>query len=364
MRYTIGLLTLFILSACTHVREQQVVFHLNGAFNRHFVLERVGFNEGKPQIVDSGVARSNRDSFVFTLPVSEPAVYFILPQNKGYRIPFVYDSTGLRIIYNYGKDEYHFENSPASEEWRRFQQGQEAINGERQRIEGRPGGGTPLVIDSLPRAAAARNFHFADTTTNPALFLLAFNQVDFDTDYQGLEKFIKRAGQRFPANTAVQTLVRNTLDFVAIFSTRLRIGDQLPSLQLPDSTGQVQLVGPAKDKYLLIDCWSSWCDACRVFSMSEKAAWQHADTGKFVIISIAVDAEKQAWMNILRFEHYPWQQLIDEKMWTGPAARALHFDSLPYNFFVAPGGRLLSKAIPADSLLPILSSHGLIRKNN
>ncbi|HWB91202.1 MAG TPA: thioredoxin-like domain-containing protein, partial [Puia sp.] len=266
--------------------------------------------------------------------------------------------------YNYNRDDYRFENSPVSEEWRRFQQEQQTIAREMDRLgDQRGSAAVRSTVDSLRKAGVNRNFHFADTTTNPALFLLAYNQVDFDKDYNRLKQFIQRAGRRFPLNTAVQTLVRNTLDYVSTFSSPLQIGDMLPSLQLFDSSGRRRIVGPVKDKYLLVDCWSSWCETCRIFSAAKKTAWQHADTSRFAIVSIAVDAERQAWINILRFEHYPWEQVIDEKMWMGPAARAFHFDSLPYNFFVAPGGRILSKSIPGDSLIPVLAAHGLLRKH-
>lgn len=363
MRY-IALSILFFCFSCNRQPDQRVVFHIKGAFNRHFLLERAGFNGEKPRVIDSGVARSNRDSFVYDLPSSEHAVYWILPEYKGYRIPFIHDSTGLRIVYDYNRDEYHFENSPASEEWRRFQQRQQGAATQMEALSHQPAVAIRPVIDSLMRITARNNFHFADTTTNPALFLLAYDLVDFSGDYHGLEQFMRRAAKRFPGNAAVRTLVSNSLDYVRIFNSPLHIGDTLPSLYLPDSSGHPIAVAPVKDKYLLVDCWSSWCASCRIFSAAKKKAWQDADTGKFAIVSIAVDAEKQAWLNILRFERYPWQQLIDEKMWSGPAARTLHVDSLPYNFLVAPGGRILARSIPADSLILVLAGRGIIRKHN
>lgn len=326
---------LLLLIACRNRRENKIVFHLNGAFNRHFLIQRVAFNEEPTTTLDSGIASSNKDSFVYHLPSSEASVYLIRFQGRSLQLPFIYDSSGLAIFYNYTTGQYHFEHSPASEEWQHFQQGQASLG---------------------LREKYTRNFNFADTVSNPALFLLAYGLIDYGRDYNGLQQFIQRAGARFPTHHGVQTLVKNTIDFISAFRTPLKLGDTLPSLTLPDSSGQDTRIGPIANKYVLVDFWSTWCDQCRLFSDAKKKAWQMADTSRFAMISIAVDAEKDAWHNVLRFEKYPWPQLIDEKMWGGPAARTFKFDSLPYNFLVDPHGIIVARSISADSLLRVVQT--------
>ena len=205
-----------------------------------------------------------------------------------------------------------------------------------------------------------RNFHFADTTTNPALFLLAYKLVDFDRDYAGLEKFMQRVAHRFPGHSDISSLVKTTLEYVRVFNNPLKVGEPFPVLQLPDSGGRMVNVAPEKNKYLLVDFWSSWCKDCRPFSEVKKQIYRHADTSKLAMVSIAIDAEVEAWKNIIRYEGYSWPQLIDERMWNGPAPRTLRFDSLPYNFLIAPHGRIIAKAMSADSLLRILKENGVL----
>jgi thiol-disulfide isomerase/thioredoxin len=351
---------MLLLLSCTHRPDQQVVFLLKGAFNRHYQVERAGAPGERPVIIDSGAGRSHRDTIILDLPPSEPTVYWIRLQYKSYRIPFIHDSAGMRIVYDFNRDQYHFENSPASTEWQHFREGQDSIGREMRKLDGQPETSIRARLDSLLKLTYGRNFHFADTTTNPALFLLAYNQVDFGKDYNGLAEFMKRASRRFPGHTGVRALVQSTLDYVAIFGSPLKPGDRLPSFQLPDSTGRIGTIGPQSGKYLLIDFWSSWCESCRLFSAAKKQAYRRADTSKFTIISVALDGEEQAWKNIIRFERYPWPQYIDEKMWSGVAARTLRFDSLPYNFLIAPDGRILAKGIATDSLLKFLANFGII----
>jgi thiol-disulfide isomerase/thioredoxin len=326
---------LLLLTACNSRRENRIVFHLNGAFHRHFVIQRVAFNEETETTLDSGLASSNKDSFIYHLPPSEASVYLIRFQGRSFQLPFIYDSSGLAIFYNYTTGKYHFENSPASEEWQRFLQGQTSLGS---------------------REQYTRNFNFADTVSNPALFLLAYGLVDYGRDYNGLQQFIQRAGARFPTHHGVQTLVKNTIDFISAFRTPLKLGDPLPSLSLPDSSGHDTRIGSIANKYVLVDFWSTWCDQCRLFSDAKKKAWHDADTSRFSIISIAIDAEKDAWRNVIRYEQYPCPQLIDEKMWSGPAARTYKVDSLPFNFLVDPRGIIVAKSISADSLFRVVKT--------
>jgi len=360
MKWAWSLFFLLLLASCGHRQDQRVTFILKGAFARHFLIERAGRVGERSVVVDSGIGRSQRDTFVISLPPSEPTVYFVRLQYKSYKIPFIHDSTGLTILYDYGKDHYSFENSPASSDWQRFQRVQDSIGAEMQKFGRLPEAAIRPHLDSLLQLRYTRNFHFADTTTNPALFLLAYKLVDFDRDYAGLEKFMQRAALRFPGHSGISELVKSTLDYVRIFSNPLKTGDQFPTLQLPDSAGRMITVAPEMKKYLLLDCWSSWCDSCRGFSEVKKKIYRRADTSKLAMISIAIDAEEEDWKKIIRQEAYPWPQLIDKKMWNGPAASTLRFDSLPYNFLVAPGGRIIGKAVPADSLLRILKENGIL----
>lgn len=68
------------------------------------------------------------------------------------------------------------------------------------------------------------------------------------------------------------------------------------------------------------------------------------------MVSIALDDEKERWIDAIKKDTLPWTQLVDEKMWFGPTAKTLKLDSIPFNFLVDKQGRILAKAIRPDSL--------------
>ncbi len=353
MKELIGCAVILLVVGCKGREKSKVVLHLIGSLNRHFVVERLGFNGDKNVVVDSGRGRAPRDSFEFELPASEPTAYLIQFQNKSLQLAFIHDSSDLDIFYNFTTDEYHFIHSPASTEWKDFQTSQRAL-GRQETLLGKNADSNRRQLDSLLQISYTCNATFADTVSNPALFMLAYNAVDYGGNYKGLQQFIQRAGKRFPHHAGVQALVKATLEYIGIFSSPLKLGDTLPHLTIPDINGHNVLIGPTPGKYTLIDFWSTWCDRCRIFSTAEKDARKRIDTGRLAIISVAIDAEEKTWKNIVQFEGYSWSQLIDKKMWAGPVARTLRFDSIPFNFLLGPDGRIIAKAIPPDSLLPVL----------
>jgi thiol-disulfide isomerase/thioredoxin len=354
MQRTFGLIALMLTAGCGNSNRSGVVFHFIGGFNRKFVVERMSFTGDAPLDIDSGIGRGARDSFALLLPAAEPTVYFIRFQGKISKLPFVYGSGTMDVFFNYTNGQYHFTNSPASEEWRQFQTGQQAIARRQRLLDGRPADYVLPRVDSLLRESYTRNFNFSDTVTDPALFLLAFQQVDYGSDYKGLERFITRAGKRFPNHTGIQSLVNKTLDYTRAFGSPLQLGDTLPYVALPDTNGHPVVIGSIPGKYTLIDFWSTWCERCLLFSAAENKVRHQLDTGRLAIISVALDAKKNAWRSLVQSRHYSWPQLIDEQMWGGPVARTLRFDSIPFNFLLGKDGRILAKGILPDSLLQTL----------
>ncbi len=362
MKRSLAFIFLVVLSACG-ARKNKIVFHLIGGFNRQFFIERLNFIGAVPTTLDSGVGRSPRDSFVYYLSPSEPTVYHVRLQGKVVQPAFVYDSSDIEVYYNYTNGQYHVVNSPASEEWRAFVRQQDSIGRLQRLLDGLPADSARPKALALTRERYLCDLHFTDTVSNPALFLLAYNTIDFGGDYKGLERFITGAGHRFPNHQQVQELVRHTLEYTRIFGSPLRLGDTLPAIGMADNNGRLVRIGAVAGKYTLIDFWSTWCDQCRIFSAAKKDVWRRADTSRFAIISVAIDAKKETWEQIVQYEQYSWPQLIDVQMWKGPVARTLRFDSIPFNFLLAPDGRIVAKGIPSDSLASALAGLGIIKNN-
>lgn len=359
-------LWLVLIAGCGGKSEKKVTIHLRGGFGRYFDIRKLRFNEGREVVIDSGRTRSNNDSVIIRMAADELNAYQLRIEGKPVPVDFINDAEEIDLFYNIGTDEYHFLHSPASTSWKLFHESQLAeaekareLNRQADNLAQTAGNHALVTVlqnkrDSVYRSLNTRNTQYADTVSNPALFMLAYNLVEFGRDFKALKTFILRAGQRFPAYQPVQELMTRTLDFVKIYEEEYQVGDVLPELVLPDRYGNNFSTYSLKGKYVLMDFWSTWCDQCRLFSEAKKKTMLALDSTRFGIISIAVDAEKFDWKNIIDHEKYSWPQLIDEQMWSGKAVKTLKFDSIPFNFLLDPRGRVLAKAIPADSLLQVV----------
>jgi thiol-disulfide isomerase/thioredoxin len=198
---------------------------------------------------------------------------------------------------------------------------------------------------------AGRYRTFADTVNSPAAFMAVYDLVGFGRDYPAQTRFIKAAEARFPSNPDILQLRDDVLGFIKIMQEEFQPGEQLPPITLPDAEGRPFSTATLKGKYYLIDFWSTWCPQCLPFAQAKTDLSRLFPAGKFEIVSVAIDAEKEDWKKAIILQKAGWPQLIDTAMWQGKAVRTLKFDSIPFNFLVDPRGRIIQKGIPADSLV-------------
>ncbi len=340
---------------------------VQAAYHKKIVLQKHGFNGEQTIDLDSGIVQTGLDTFIFNIPAGEERMYTLNVDDGYATVPYINDSKGAELYYNYSTHKYSYKNSPASDILKFFLDSQLALGRKAnvlkfkidsmQRVQP----SSPDLKDSLKKFYAmeadffARYKNFDDTVHSPAAFMAVYDAIIFDNNRETTKKFITNASNRFPNNSVVQALVKSTLDYLKGFEGQYNPGDTLPELVLPDSYGLKFSTYSVRDKFVFINIWSTLCDNCGVYNEQIKKLKQLLPAAKFEVINIAVDNEKQAWLNIIGRNNYNWPQLIDADMWQGAAFKTLKFDSIPSNFLVAPGGRLIKKNIPADSVVLIAS---------
>jgi peroxiredoxin len=359
------LLGCMLMLGCSRGHKDKITVHLIGGFNRRFSIYLVAVN-GQPQVMlESGRIKGMHESLTFELPSNLERLIRLSVPEKGINCTFVNDSPDVIVKCYVGKRSCTFFNSPASSSWNNFQEEQSVLRDKQQTLSKRLDSlqntqssaesrdSTKNAIWALVREVYLRNLHFADTTTSPGLFLIAYNLVDFGKDYQGLEQFMLRAKQRFPNHVVVQRLVAENLEMTKIYSHPLQVGDSIPDLVLPDRSGQQFSLYSVRNKYILINFWSTFCSECLPFMEAEKGLPDEIGDS-LDRISILVDNQEGNWKRIIAEAGLTWPQLIDAEMWNGQAVKAFRVDSIPYNFLVGPDRKILAKNIPTDSLVSVL----------
>jgi len=346
----------------------KVVVRTSAPINSKLFITNIPMNDEKRIKVDSAIVVNNHDSLVLYVPDKVQGIYTISIKGQRLRIDFIGDAPVIRIHANYFSNTYTLTGSPASMSLRNFQdnqgrRAQELRNMKKYMDSLKSLHANKLVIDTLNKhfLQKLQDFYqqyknYADTVRSPAAFMAVNNYIDFGANYKPWKKFILHAAARFPHYQPIQAYIKDVLATIRIYELEFRVGDKLPFITLPNQDDKLFSTSTLAGQYYLIDFWSTLCNQCIPFKEAERKVVAGAPVGKLQIVSVAIDDEKDEWKKIISSYKYNWTQLIDVKMWQGPAARTMVFDSIPFNFLVAPNGKIIKKAIKPDSLLKVISS--------
>jgi thiol-disulfide isomerase/thioredoxin len=288
--------------------------------------------DGNTKLIDSAIVISNKEPLIFNYPNAEEGVYELTSTFNNFKIMFISDNNDLKIQADYFTRTASL-NSAATNSLLKFRE----LQGEHAKLK------DSIYFKNL--------INYEDTVKSPATFTYVFNEVDFGNNFQGLKEFIARAAKRFPSYQPVKDIQQHANNFLKIMEEEYNVGDQLPSLALPDRNNKKYSTAQLKGKLYFIDFWSTFCPACVAYTDVKKQALKIFPASRFAMVSVALDPEPADWKRYVVGEKLSWPQLIDQKVWEGTAVKTLKFDSIPTNFLVSREGKVLAKAIPKDSLL-------------
>ena len=362
--------SLLVISGCisNDAKPVEVRLTLHSGANQKVLLEQIPLGNEQQVIIDSAVITDGNKEVLLHIPPGEERLFRIRIPDSNVQCVFINDASEIVIDGNYINAKCTVSNSRATALLKQFTDNQQKLAQKNYLLQQNIDRIIKInpsysKLDSLKKQSEndrvlyfKRYIQFADTVQSPALFIAVYNNIEFGKDYTSMESFINKASSRFPSYRPVQELKKDIQSLVKIFTEEFKVGDQLPSISLPDKNGNIFSTASLQGKYYLLDFWSTWCPQCLVYNPVKKQAWQRLSAQNFEIVSVAIDAEKDEWQKIISKEAFAWPQLIDVQMWKGTAVNTLKFDSIPFNFLVSPSGRIIRKAIAADSLIKVVSA--------
>ena len=140
------------------------------------------------------------------------------------------------------------------------------------------------------------------------------------------------------------------LIFTISASGQIKVGDQLPSLELQSSTNEKVNINQFKDKYVLIDFWASWCGPCRLGNKKLVKLHSEWDSAKVTLIGISIDTDPNKWKKAIIKDKITFLQLIDSKGFEAKAALLFGVEELPSKYLFNEKGILIKKN-PTDEEL-------------
>ena len=106
-----------------------------------------------------------------------------------------------------------------------------------------------------------------------------------------------------------------------------------------------------RNKYILIDFWASWHSQSLVEQDSLQSIIKALKKENFLVCSISLDLDKEAWLKASDKDTTQWIQICDFKGWNNALIKSQSINALPYNLLLDKNKRIIARNIRGEELI-------------
>ena len=106
-----------------------------------------------------------------------------------------------------------------------------------------------------------------------------------------------------------------------------------------------------RNKYILIDFWASWHPQSLAEQDSLQSIIKALKKENFLVCSISLDLDKEAWLKASDRDTTQWIQICDFKGWNNALIKSQSINALPYNLLLDKNKRIIARNIRGEELI-------------
>lgn len=120
-------------------------------------------------------------------------------------------------------------------------------------------------------------------------------------------------------------------------------GEKLNDFKLINTVGKKIRLSEVKGEYILLDFWASWCAGCREEFPRLIKTYQLYKNNGFNVIGISLDINKNDWLNAIKADQLPWENVGDLKGFNSKIALGYGITGLPEKLLIDKKGTIIGK---------------------
>jgi len=124
-------------------------------------------------------------------------------------------------------------------------------------------------------------------------------------------------------------------------SKNFKVGNSVPNIILPDSSGLEIELNKIQTNQILIIFYASWCPHCQTLLPQIYDLYKNQKKKKFEVLAVSIDSSKTDWLNFIRNNNLDWLNVSDLKGWNGKAASDYSLYATPTLFLIDQNKKLI-----------------------
>jgi thiol-disulfide isomerase/thioredoxin len=196
------------------------------------------------------------------------------------------------------------------------------------------------VVDSA-RKAYVMDFIKNNNSSNEVVAYIAMRALGMsNTNTSDIDWMVGHFESAKEKGTLIQKFLAD-----APQAEKIVVGSSLVDFTMQDTSGNAHTLSDyiGKGKYVLLECWASWCHPCRADIPHLKEVYSLYHPYGFEIISVSLDDKRANWTKAIDQEKMEWLQLSDLKAFNGPLPKTYRINGIPDCLLFDPQGKLVTR---------------------
>lgn len=178
--------------------------------------------------------------------------------------------------------------------------------------------------------------------------IISVNLLAIFSSTWGKEK-IKPLYQNLSKDMQNTSYGKDVQQFIEL-NRNVKVGDHFVDFEQMNANGKKVKLSDIKGKYILLDFWAAWCGPCLEENPSLVLTYKQFKDKGFAILGVSADDNKSLWLNAIKKDQLPWENVSDLKGDKNEAALIYGISAYPTNYLIDEKGKIIAKNLRGEAL--------------